>query len=216
MLLALVHCWKIMYIWPIDIPRVLECVSLIYSVHVCCAKVLSEVQKVSILFSNSLLLLISSETSISAWLGEGTVRWFHIVFCAQFRSLSRVLRTLADNLQDKLDSGTWWALTVSLVQRLWERQPRDVASILAALSDFPCVGAVKRKHTEHVPGQMSEAEFWTRFFQSHYFHRDRLTAGAKDLFADCAANDDKGTGALVISSKHLTQSKHGCFSAGDH
>ncbi|CAN8027378.1 unnamed protein product [Ixodes persulcatus] len=51
--------------------------------------------------------------------------------------------------------------------------------------------AVKRKHLENVPERMTEAEFWTRFFQSHYFHRDRLHTATRDLFSDCARSDDQ-------------------------
>ena len=39
-------------------------------------------------------------------------------------------------------------------------------------SIFKTYPAVKKKHTENVPtGKLSEQEFWTKFFQSHYFHR---------------------------------------------
>ncbi|KAH8026157.1 hypothetical protein HPB51_016468 [Rhipicephalus microplus] len=55
----------------------------------------------------------------------------------------------------------------------------------------PSRSSVKRKHLENVPERMTESEFWTRFFQSHYFHRDRLHTSTRDLFSDCARSDDK-------------------------
>ena len=52
--------------------------------------------------------------------------------------------------------------------------------------------AVKRKHIENVPEKMTEQEFWTKFFQSHYYHRDRIHGhGVKDIFTECAKDDDR-------------------------
>ncbi|XP_055621631.1 general transcription factor IIH subunit 1 [Toxorhynchites rutilus septentrionalis] len=56
---------------------------------------------------------------------------------------------------------------------------------------FKTYPAVKRKHSEHVPAKLSESEFWTKFFQSHYFHRDRIAAGTKDIFTECGKIDDQ-------------------------
>lgn len=55
---------------------------------------------------------------------------------------------------------------------------------------FKAYPAVKKKHIECVPLKLSESEFWTKFFQSHYFHRDRITTGLKDIFVDCGRIDD--------------------------
>lgn len=40
-----------------------------------------------------------------------------------------------------------------------------------------------------MPHKLTEAEFWQRFFQSHYFHRDRISS-LKDFFNDCAKQDE--------------------------
>lgn len=58
-------------------------------------------------------------------------------------------------------------------------------------SIFKTYPMVKKKHAEYVPHQMTESEFWTRFFQSHYFHRDRTALANKDLFTECAKKDEE-------------------------
>lgn len=65
---------------------------------------------------------------------------------------------------------------------------------------FKTYPAVKKKHSEHVPAKLSESEFWTKFFQSHYFHRDRIMAGTKDIFTECGKMDDKALQEAVNKS----------------
>ena len=62
---------------------------------------------------------------------------------------------------------------------------------------------VKKKHAENVPHNLSESEFWTRFFQSHYFHRDRINFGHKEIFAECAKHDEQGKSVKVNCVKLL-------------
>lgn len=56
---------------------------------------------------------------------------------------------------------------------------------------FKTYPAVKRKHAENVPAKLTESEFWTKFFQSHYFHRDRIAGATKDIFSECGRIDDQ-------------------------
>ncbi|XP_026735505.1 general transcription factor IIH subunit 1 [Trichoplusia ni] len=67
---------------------------------------------------------------------------------------------------------------------------------------FKTYPAVRKKHVDYVPNKMTEAEFWTKFFQSHYFHRDRIaSSSSKDLFGECAKLDDQ---AIASAMKHTT------------
>ncbi|XP_062404143.1 general transcription factor IIH subunit 1 [Sardina pilchardus] len=65
-------------------------------------------------------------------------------------------------------------------------------------SIFRTYPAVKQKYAENVPHNLTEKEFWTRFFQSHYFHRDRINTGTQDIFSECAKQDEKGLKSMVV------------------
>ncbi|XP_040017701.1 general transcription factor IIH subunit 1 [Gasterosteus aculeatus] len=65
-------------------------------------------------------------------------------------------------------------------------------------SIFRTYPTVKQKYCENVPHNLTEKEFWTRFFQSHYFHRDRINTGTQDIFSECAKQDEKGLKSMVV------------------
>lgn len=56
---------------------------------------------------------------------------------------------------------------------------------------FKTYPAVKKKHGEYVPHRMTESEFWTLFFQSHYYsvHSSSRT---ENVFSECSKYDDRG------------------------
>lgn len=86
-------------------------------------------------------------------------------------------------------------------------------------SIFKTYPMVKKKHAEYVPHKMSENEFWTKFFQSHYFHRDRINFSSKDMFSDCAKNDDDEIKEEIFRNVNdplldLTQIKDGSLDEG--
>uniref|UniRef100_A0A183B6V2 BSD domain-containing protein n=1 Tax=Echinostoma caproni TaxID=27848 RepID=A0A183B6V2_9TREM len=56
---------------------------------------------------------------------------------------------------------------------------------------FRAYPTVRQRHRELVPDKLSEADFWIKFFQSHYFHRDRVQLPKEDIFAECAAQDER-------------------------
>ncbi|VDO36649.1 unnamed protein product [Haemonchus placei] len=60
--------------------------------------------------------------------------------------------------------------------------------IQAVFNTYP---AVEKKHLELVPHEMTESQFWTKFFQSHYFHREReVLPNPNDPFSDCVKMDE--------------------------
>jgi transcription initiation factor TFIIH subunit 1 len=55
--------------------------------------------------------------------------------------------------------------------------------------------SVEKKHLELVPHAMTENEFWSKFFHSHYFHRERdMNEDPNDPFFECDRNDLKDMG----------------------
>lgn len=68
--------------------------------------------------------------------------------------------------------------------------------IMAAV--FKTYPTVKKKHSDYVPHRMSESEFWTRFFQSHYYSV-HTTSRSENVFSECAKSDDKGTSYCILS-----------------
>ncbi|KAK4296746.1 hypothetical protein Pmani_030785 [Petrolisthes manimaculis] len=68
-------------------------------------------------------------------------------------------------------------------------------------SVFKTYPAVRKKHGEYVPHRMSESEFWTLFFQSHYYtiHTNTRT---QNVFSECSKHDDREWNRDVLSTQN--------------
>lgn len=117
-------------------------------------------------------------------------------------------------VSEMMTADEFWANRAAKLKTAVEREGQEVGVSAAFLADvrgqsdgcngvkynvtteimrsiFRTYPAVQQKHAEYVPDQMSEEDFWKQFFQSHYFHRDRINIQNKELFADCAHEDEK-------------------------
>ncbi|TPP61553.1 Transcription initiation factor TFIIH subunit 1 [Fasciola gigantica] len=73
---------------------------------------------------------------------------------------------------------------------------------------FRAYPTVRQRHKELVPDKLTEADFWIKFFQSHYFHRDRVQLPKEDIFADCAAQDERQLQTELRRSRRNRISAH--------
>ncbi|KAG7171321.1 General transcription factor IIH subunit 1-like [Homarus americanus] len=68
-------------------------------------------------------------------------------------------------------------------------------------SVFKTYPAVKKKHIEYVPHRMTESEFWTLFFQSHYYSV-HTTSRIENVFSECSKHDDREWNRDVSSTQN--------------
>lgn len=82
---------------------------------------------------------------------------------------------------------------------------------------FRAYPAVRQRHRELVPDKLTEAEFWNKFFQSHYYHRDRAVINKDDVFSDCDVVDEKMLHNEFMRCKRMRMLSHLDFdSLEDH
>ncbi|XP_056383807.1 general transcription factor IIH subunit 1 isoform X2 [Hyla sarda] len=138
-------------------------------------------------------------------------------FWANRLSLNSLENSLSNNKQDVGISAAFLADVRPITDGCNGLRYNLTLDIIESI--FRTYPAVKLKYDENVPHNMTEKDFWTRFFQSHYFHRDRLNTGSKDLFSECAKLDEKGLKSLVSqgvknSMLDLTSMEDKCLDEG--
>uniref|UniRef100_A0AC35TSI4 BSD domain-containing protein n=1 Tax=Rhabditophanes sp. KR3021 TaxID=114890 RepID=A0AC35TSI4_9BILA len=102
---------------------------------------------------------------------------------------------LEDNLMSKEESA---GVSSGFLGAISQSEDKEGVTLNLSLdiinSIFKTYPAVERKHLETVPHDISEQDFWSKFFKSHYFHRDRDSANApdakEDIFFDCLKVDE--------------------------
>uniref|UniRef100_A0A0X3PDI6 General transcription factor IIH subunit 1 n=1 Tax=Schistocephalus solidus TaxID=70667 RepID=A0A0X3PDI6_SCHSO len=73
---------------------------------------------------------------------------------------------------------------------------------------FRAYPTVRQRHRELVPDKLSQTAFWEKFFQSHYFHRDRIQIKQDDVFGECAAQDERILQSELRKSRRMRLSTH--------
>ncbi|KAJ8945079.1 hypothetical protein NQ318_005259 [Aromia moschata] len=117
-------------------------------------------------------------------------------------------------MTEVVSSEEFWSQHAQQYTQKQKQQPQDIGVSGAFLADikpqtdgcnglkynitpdiieciFKTYPAVKKKYVDNVPSKLTESQFWTKFFQSHYFHRDRKYAESKDIFTECGKIDDQ-------------------------
>ncbi|CAH1159331.1 unnamed protein product [Phaedon cochleariae] len=117
-------------------------------------------------------------------------------------------------MAEVVSSEEFWAQHAQQYMKNQKQQPQEIGVSGAFLADikpqtdgcnglkynitpdiieciFKTYPAVKKKYIDNVPSKLTESQFWTKFFQSHYFHRDRKYAESKDIFTECGKIDDQ-------------------------